>query len=388
MRPRILYTTADASPQSGAFRQLLRMSRDVTLWGCDPVLVLHEQGRKLASLKELEAPSYFLDLPRLRRGEATRFYLNYFRKNAQSIYALGTIIRKEGISLVHVNEILDLYAGFATKLVGVPCVWHIRADLPNVPVARVVIPRVIATLADEVVTVSESVAQRLFWDQGVHADISIIHDPGPDPQEFHPEVDGTCVRVEFDLAKDTFLIVLVAKLVEVKGHEILIRAAPRILTSFPNTRFLIVGGEVEGEHHQTYARRLRMLVDQLGIQDKVIFTGYRSDIPEIMAAADVVVHCSTYPDPFPGVVLQGMAAGKAVVAPNLGGAREQIEPDVSGILVPPSNPDALAEAIHSLLKDEHRRASLGIAAAHRVRSEFASERYYEQLSHVYRELIG
>ena len=106
-----------------------------------------------------------------------------------------------------------------------------------------------------------------------------------------------------------------------------------------------------------------------------------------MAAADVITHCATHPDPFPGVVLQGMALGKAVIASDLGGAREQIEDGVSGALVPPGDPSALAEVICSLLKDPDERASLGQAAARRVTSDFTSESFYRQLSHVYRRLI-
>src|SRR5207302_1276722 len=99
-----------------------------------------------------------------------------------------------------------------------------------------------------------------------------------------------------------------------KGHDVLLRATPKILSSFPTTRFLFVGGELDGPRHARYAERLRALPRALGVECAVTFAGYRSDIAEIMAAADVVVHCSTYPDPFPGVVLQAMAVGTPVVA--------------------------------------------------------------------------
>ena len=117
------------------------------------------------------------------------------------------------------------------------------------------------------------------------------------------------------------------------------------------------------------------------------FLGYRRDVPAIMAAADVVTHCSTYPDPFPEVVLQGMAMGKAVVASDLGGPREQIEDHVSGVLVPPDDPSALADAISALLQAPERRASLGGEAALRVPSLFGAESFYRRLSEIYRRLI-
>ncbi len=183
-------------------------------------------------------------------------------------------------------------------------------------------------------------------------------------------------------------MVLVAKLSGRKGHETLIQAAPHVLAQFPGTRFMIVGGELEGAHHRSYANKLKALPRELGVQDKVIFTGYRPDIPQIMAAADIVVQGATYPDPFPGVVLQGMAVGKPVIASNLGGPAEQIENRVSGLLVEPGNPATLAETICCLLGDERKRRSLGRAAANRVQPMFTAELFFQKLSGLYERLLS
>src|SRR5690606_3484787 len=107
----------------------------------------------------------------------------------------------------------------------------------------------------------------------------------------------------------------------------------------------------------------------------------------IMAAADLVVHCSTYPDPFPGVVLQGMATGKAVIATHLGGTKEQIEDGISGVLIEPNQPDQLAHAIIELLNDDERRLSLGARAARSVREQFTTERFLAGLTEIYDELL-
>ncbi|MGH3059202.1 MAG: glycosyltransferase family 4 protein, partial [Gaiellaceae bacterium] len=178
-----------------------------------------------------------------------------------------------------------------------------------------------------------------------------------------------------------------AKLGRRKGHEVLIRAAPQVIASFPTARFLLVGGTLEGAHHRSYAEELRQLPAKLGVERSVTFLGYRRDVAAIMAAADVVTHCSTYPDPFPGVVLQGMAMAKPVVASDLGGPREQIEDHVSGVLVRPDDPSALADAICALLEAPEWRASLGREAAFRVRSLFSTDSFYRQLSEIYRRLI-
>ena len=152
---------------------------------------------------------------------------------------------------------------------------------------------------------------------------------------------------------------------------------------FPNARFVIVGGELPGSHHQAYAAHLKQLRHALGLDMNVIFTGFRPDVPNAMAAADVVVHCSKFPDPFPGVVLQGMACGKPVIATDIGGTGEQIEHGVSGLLIHPDDPGELAEWICRLLQDPDYRKELGQAAAHRVSTEFSVGVFRQKLSQVY-----
>jgi glycosyltransferase involved in cell wall biosynthesis len=310
-------------------------------------------------------------------------------ETVRSARRLARIIRRERVALVHVNEILDVYGGIAARIAGVPCVWHVRADISSWPAPlRKVLPRIVARLSSEIIAVSASVEEEVFRLQGVDTHkVSVIHDPGPDPSALRPEAHRSAVRRELGLEDDASLVVLVAKMVEPKGHEVLVRAVPTVLASFPKAHFVIVGGDLDGPHHQRYAARLRRLPGELGVGPAVTFTGYRSDVPRIMAAADVITHCSTHPDPFPGVVLQGMGLGMAVVASDIGGPREQIEDGVSGVLVAPNDAAALALAINDLLGDPAKRASLGRVAAARVRERFTSEGFYRRLSQTYGDLI-
>lgn len=389
-RQKILYTTADADPQSGAYRSLLYMSREIKKRGYDSILVLPQENTPPALLLDEERNQvYMLRFPRPRLHQSLRYHFNYFRYNAQSVYRYVDIIRKEHVSIVHVNEVLDLSAAVAARIARVPCVCHIRAFLPFPFIVKQGFPRLAVLLSNAIICVSGSVYENIFLRQGIDTSkVLIIHNPGPDPNQFHPGVNGDSIRKEFNLDKDTFLVTLVGALHEWKGHAVLIRAAPNVLASFPNTRFMIVGGEIRGVHHAEYAARLKDLPCELVIQEKVIFTGYRTDIPQIMAASDIVPFCSIIPDPFPGVVLQGMSVGKPVIASNIGGAKEQIENGVSGLLVEPGNPTALSEAICYLLQNKAERARLGEAAARRVRSTFKSDVFFGKLSNLYDDLIS
>lgn len=364
------------------------MSRGIKQQGFDPILILHEDAETTLLLTEEELRSaHFLPLPRLKRHQSSGYYFQYILQTIQSVHRIAHIIRREKISIVHVNEILDVYGGLAARLAGVPCVWHIRAHFEQ-PWVTWLLPRVVQVLATRVIVVSNSVAEHLFTEQRIPLHkVKTIHNPAPDLRQFHPKVDGRAFRAEMGVGENAFLVGLIGKLVEPKGHEVLIRAAPMILDRFPNTRFAIVGGQLSGKHHSEYVERLARLVEDLSLQEKVIFTGFRACIPQIMAACDVIVHCSTFPDPFPGVVLQGMAVGKPVIASNIGGVKEQVEDGVSGLLVDPHDPRALANGVNSLLTDPQERKALGRAGVERVRSHFTAEVYTRKLARLYHSIL-
>lgn len=387
MKPKVLCTTADASPQSGAFRSLLRTSRGLGAYGYQPILALHRDAADTILLSdEGHKRTFFFDLPRARRGQSIAYYCDYLVNNLRAAYEVSRVVRREEVSVVHVNEVFDVYAALAARIAGVPCVWHVRTDLESFPF-RPLLARLISSLANRVITVSRSTRRQVFEIPGVSTEkVSVIYNPAPDRTRFHPQVDGARIRKEFDLGPGTFLVLMVAKLVECKGHKTLIRAIPDVLSSFPNTVFMVVGGELDGVHHREYARELKALPAQVGVDRNVCFAGFRRDVPQIMAASDVVVHCSVNPDPFPGVVLQGMSIGVPVIASNLGGAKEQIENQVSGILVEPGDPSTLAEALCSLLQSQEKRSMLGQAGLQRVRGVFSAECYFRSLSRLYDQL--
>jgi len=387
--PTILYTSADASPQSGAYRCLLDMGTQIRHWGFRSVLVLSQRPFESGATADA-LPTYVVPLPRPRRGRSISQYGADLLETVRSAFRLVRIIRREHVAVVHVNEILDIYAGIAARAAGVPVVWHIRADMSSWPSPlRALLPRFVNALSAQIVAVSASVREEVFRRHGVATSkVRVIHDPGPDPADFHPAVDGSAVRRELGVPDDALLVVLVSKLVEPKGHEVLLRAAPQVLRSFPNARFAIVGGDVDGAHHARYAARLRRLPQELGIGSAVTFTGFRSDIPQIMAAADIVVHCATHPDPFPGVVLQAMAVGTPVIASDIGGPREQIADGMTGVLVPMADAEALSKAIRALMADPAKRSSLGRSAASHVSSTFTSDAFHRELSEVYEQVIA
>lgn len=171
---------------------------------------------------------------------------------------------------------------------------------------------------------------------------------------------------------DATVIAHFGRLEQWKGCDIFLRAAAVVARSVPDARFLVVGGALYGRDG-AYAAGLAPLARQLGLGDRVHFTGFRPDATELMAACDVVAHCSRRSEPFAMVVVEAMALGLAVVATTTGGPVEAIG-SVAGLLVPPGDPLALSAAIVGLAREPALRRILGERARARVDANLSADR--------------
>ncbi len=168
---------------------------------------------------------------------------------------------------------------------------------------------------------------------------------------------------------------MVACLREEKRIDVLINAAPQILARFPDAHFLIAG---DG----TCRESLVALAGQLGITDRVTFLGHRDDVPAVLAQADMFVLPSRS-EALPNSVIEAMASGLPVVASRVGGIPELVDDGKTGYLVPPGDPNALADALARLLEDPRRSAELGRAGRIKIEQNYSFDRMVEQMETLY-----
>ncbi|MBA3585933.1 MAG: glycosyltransferase [Gemmatimonadetes bacterium] len=240
-----------------------------------------------------------------------------------------------------------------------------RADL-NHRAARACVDRYIA--------VSEEVARRMRARFRVPASKLQVVRNGIDLDRYCRAADP---RLRLLLARDEprAVVLTVARLDPQKGHEYLLAAAAAI----PQAVFVFAG---EGEERP----RLERMARALGVADRVRFLGHRSDIPDLLAVCDVFVLPSLY-EGLPLAVLEAMAAAKPVVATAVGGTDEAVTNGKSGLLVPPAEPSALADAIRTVLGDPTVARRLGEAGQARARREFSASRMIREVSGVYEDLL-
>jgi glycosyltransferase involved in cell wall biosynthesis len=213
--------------------------------------------------------------------------------------------------------------------------------------------------------------------------LNLIRDYAFDPQKYKPETSGTALRTELGVAADEVLVVLVSKLVTPKGHLCFLRAAEQVQACSDRIKFAIVGGPVPGHSEEALA-----IEAAAKATPAVMFLGPREDLANIYAAADIAVHCPIYPDPYPTVVLLAMLMAKPIIGTRIGGIPEQIEDGCTGVLIPPADPRALADALLDLVGNPTKRTILGSAAMSKMMAEVSTQKQGTFLAELYRGLLA
>lgn len=233
---------------------------------------------------------------------------------------------------------------------------------------------------DRILCVSGTIREVLLRD-GLPPELPRVVHSGIDPARLHGAPDRREEhRREFRVPAGGALVGNVGHCADHKGQRFLVAAAPAVLERHPGTRFVIVG---EGE----LLEDLRAQARGLGLAERVLFPGFRSDVPSLLRSFDLFA----FPSHLEGLgtsVLDALAAGLPVVATTAGGIPEMIDDGVHGLLVPPRDPAALARALIALLDDPARARRLGDAGRARVLAEFTVERTVEKTLAEYRELLG
>src|SRR6185295_15455827 len=182
----------------------------------------------------------------------------------------------------------------------------------------------------------------------------------------------------------THVAAIVGHLSEVKGYPTFLRAAAKLRRMFDGCVFLAVGEEIVA---RGYRAELEQLAAELGVSDCVHFLGWQRDVRDIVSAADVMALPSEN-EGLPLAVLEAMSCGRPVVATPVGGVPEAVTNGVTGLLVPASDPDALAAAIARLWRDPAFAATIGRAARARVETQFSRAAFIKRIEELYNGLLA
>ncbi|PCJ95750.1 MAG: hypothetical protein COA45_12040 [Zetaproteobacteria bacterium] len=233
--------------------------------------------------------------------------------------------------------------------------------------------------ADHVVV--NSAASKVAWLDagGIDKNLSVLYS-GVDVDLFESAIEdkGRIEKLRQNyIGKSKYLVGTFGRLSEWKGQDVFLKSISQI----DNVHGLIVGGAQFGEDH--YEQYLKGLAQELGVSDRVTFTGHMDNIPELMSACDVIAHCSTSPEPFGRVIVEAMLAKTPIIASKAGGPEEIVIHDVTGYLYPLGDSEKLSKLIQLCLnKTTEKRQKLVISAYKRAVENFSSKAMNDAFSRI------
>ena len=341
----------------------------------NPICVIPESGSVYERIKELNVkveiiPLKLIDFP---------FFLGYLK----TVWKMTKFIRRNRIDLVVCNnEMCNQFSLPAAWLNGIPVVCHLRALVRGIRYflgTFLYFPNVI---------IANSYATKKCYSPYFlkRQNIVVVHN-GVDLNEFYPIDKNLSIRKKHEIDKDTFLIGVVSRINrDYKRQHHFLKAMAKISKLCHNVCAIIVG-DTKIDKSDDYLKELKQMVDYLGLVNKVIFTGFVTDMRELYAALDLLVMPSKA-EPFGRPLIEAMAMGIPVVATRAGGPEEIVEHEVTGFLVPPDDVESMSESIIRLVKDKNAVENMGKAGISRVETLFSIERNVKRTEDIYWKAIN
>jgi glycosyltransferase involved in cell wall biosynthesis len=348
---------------------------------------LHAKARHASSSKRdiaasLNRVSYLLaDLYK----NLKQFYL-LICKDLFLANRLSCFIRDLNIDLVHHNNNLrsDRVSVLAAALTNVPQICHVRT-LTSLFYTE----KFISQFVNAFIYMS-SVIQKAYLNHGIpNKKGTVIYDGfNIVDNRIFDKNKIALLRDEFGIKKNDNLVCNIGRIDWWKGQDYFIKAMATVSKFEPDTKVLIVGPTDSRPENQAFYLKLKNLVEKYKMSNNLIFTGFRADVQNIMAASDVVVHSSSEPEPFGRVIVEGMLVEKPVVATAAGGVLDIIQDQVTGLLVPLKDAESMAAAILQLLQNPGQAKRIGTRARERAKRRFSVKQHVTAVEAIYKKVLS
>jgi glycosyltransferase involved in cell wall biosynthesis len=306
----------------------------------------------------------------------------------RSALRLRQIAKADGVDLIHANTTRASLLAIPTRRRRPPLLSHNRDWVPAGRLSRSVLA-VVGRGSDLVVANSAWVAAQ-FDGLRLRRPVRVIHNP-VDLRRFDPSSrDRAAARRELGVPADATTLSMVAQLTPWKAQDDAIRALATLVGGERDVVLLLAGSAKFADagtqfDNPAFERDLHALAARLGVAERVLFLGETDDVPSVLAATDVLL-LPSWREAFGRVVIEGMAMGVPVVATEVGGPAEIIDPGIDGLLLPPRDPEGWGQELAALVDDPDLRRRMG-AAARRRAAEFGIDRHVHQVLAAYRELL-
>ncbi|MBV9989204.1 MAG: glycosyltransferase family 4 protein [Chitinophagaceae bacterium] len=360
----------------GSTKILITVVQEFRKKGHHVLVVVSEPGPLVDELEKMGIETKIIRLGIIRRKYVSvPGIFNRIWVMTKAFFALRKLVRQQKTDLIFSNTTAVLIGAIVARASGKRHIWHIHETIMK----PVIICRIIAWLirhcTEKAIVVSETVLQHWMRYVKDASKFALIYN-GIDTAPFANK--ESAFRAEYGIGNGELLIGVIGMIHYLKGQDYFLQIAGIIAKEHPDARFVIVGDAFPG--YEYLFKKLETLAAEENIQDRVIYTGYRTDIINVLNALDILVLPSVLPDSFPTVILEAMAAAKPVVATRQGGAIEMIIPGVTGLLIPIADPAAAAAEMQQLLRNGNLRAEMGMRARKHLAEAFSFESFSNKIT--------
>jgi glycosyltransferase involved in cell wall biosynthesis len=362
----------------GASKIFLFTAQALILQGHYVVVCLSEDGPLVQELQKIGAQVRII-----RLGIVRRKYMNLvgmlnrlgvlWRANTR----LAMLVRNESISLVYSNTAAVWIGAWISNRRKLPHYWHLHEIIEHPQWFSRFLKKFVYAYSDKILVVSKAV--KAHWQVDLPDDKFELIYNGIDYEPYLHT--GKSLRRELAISEETCVIGMIARVSPWKGQQYFLEIAKELNKKFINLIFIMTGDPFPGSEYV-----YKEIVDKINknkLNDFVIDLGFRKDIPNVLATLDILVLPSILPDPFPTVILEGMASGKPVVATAHGGAPEMLVDQLSGYLVPWDNAQEAARKISPLIENVNLRSEMGVFNKNRVLKNFSLTSFQKNIARVF-----
>jgi glycosyltransferase involved in cell wall biosynthesis len=363
------------------FAQIIRYAAEVV----EPIVLLSSEGPLRSWLEPYCREIYVHELGVLRSRHFTpRGSLLTLFQAIRACFFIVVLAKRNKVTGIYTNTIGILASGLAAQFIGKPHLWHIHEIVVTPKFLSFFLSWYVLKFSSHVVCNSLSTQRNLLRGWKNKEEKSRVIYNSIDCYHFDTKGLRERARVAFHLNHENVLVGVVGRVQIRKGQDDFLEAALLLKSEHPRVFFAIIGG-VYDKRHDRWILKLKETAEKSKIADRFFFRDFNEKTGEIYAALDVVVVPSKFPESFGLVTLEAMAAGKPVVGTALGGTIEIIEDGVTGFLVPPNNPQALADKIELLIRDPELRRRMGEAGRARASEKFSEQHFGEEIQQLLSE---
>ncbi|MCX7798129.1 MAG: glycosyltransferase family 4 protein [Melioribacter sp.] len=311
-------------------------------------------------------------------------FSNYF--HPIEIIKTSIFLTKSNFDIIHCGSSKDLWLIIpALKLARLNTPVILSKQMGSYVIKKDFLHRVIYRRVTYALAISRVIAKNLLDTTSLSEEKIILLHNAIDTEKFNPEkINRSSVRNEFNIKDDELLIGMIARFSPGKGHEEFISAAKYLSEKYRNLKFMIVGEASRGE--QDYENSIKLLSSRFGLDGKIIFTGFRKDTPEVLAAMDIFVFPS-HAEAFGIALAEALSMGKPSVCSNSDGVLDIAVDGVTSFLFNKQNWKELAEKVEILINNPQLRQKFGLEARKRAVELFDINVFTNKLIDIYQRAI-